>query len=213
MLSTSSCLGPPDLFAAAAGAAFDRASDVVGEIAAELAAKGLRGNIAHRTGVPISKQAWIKICRSPVYGGLICEQWTDYEFVRAKFDGPIRPDEWYRLQQVLDDRNTVARRLPRQQQHADFPLRGFLRCPKCGETVRGYAAVKKNGRRFPYYDCRTRPVAFASPSPRPMRGSWTFLANITPSPKLVEAFRRVVLEVWEEQYRKLNSQSNDLQNK
>jgi DNA invertase Pin-like site-specific DNA recombinase len=94
------------------------------EIAAELAAKGVRANIGNRTGKPLSKQGWSKICRNPVYGGLVREQWTDYEFVRAKFDGPIRPEEWYWLQRVLDDRtqgltivtfqgNGAAVRLPR----------------------------------------------------------------------------------------------------
>jgi DNA invertase Pin-like site-specific DNA recombinase len=181
----------------------------VSEVAKDLAEKGLKSN----KGNAVSKQGWTKICRSSVYGGLIRERWTNLEFVRAKFDGPITPDEWYRLQQVLDGRNTLARRLPRQEQHTDFPLRRFLQCPRCGESVRGYAAVKRNGSRFLYYDCRHPPCRFRVPVADAHKRFVEFLRDITPSRGLLDAFRKVVLEVWESEYRELNAHSNDLQQK
>jgi DNA invertase Pin-like site-specific DNA recombinase len=177
------------------------------EVARELQAKGLRSN----KGNPVSKQGWYKLCRSPVYGGLLCEKWTDGQFVRAKFDGPLTTDEWHRLQRVLDDRNTVARRLPRQAANPDFPLRGFLRCPRCGQAVRGYAAENRHGRRFPYYDCRNAACRFRVPVAETHTKFVALLRDITPSRELLEAFRRIVLGVWEQEYRELNAASNDLQ--
>ncbi len=183
----------------------------IGEVAAELAEKGLRGNVGNRVGKPLSNQGWNKICRNPVYGGLLCEKWTDYQFVRAKFDGPITASEWYRLQQVLDERNTFARRLPRKEQHPQFPLRGFLHCPRCNQPVRGYAAVKRSGKRFPYYDCRNRACRFRVPVAEAHKRFIDLLRDITPSPELLQAFRTAVLDVWEEEYRHLNSESSVLQ--
>src|SRR5205085_950120 len=52
------------------------------EVAEELAEKGLRSKNGNR----LSRQSWTNICRNPVYGGLLCEQWTNQEFIRAKFD-------------------------------------------------------------------------------------------------------------------------------
>ncbi len=177
------------------------------EISQELQTKGLLSSY----GNPISKQGWVKICRSPVYGGLLCEAWTDHEFVRAKFDGPLTPEEWYRLQQVLDGRNTLARRLPRKKFHEDFPLRGFLRCPSCGQPARGYAAQNKAGRRFLYYDCRAAACRFRVPVALAHKKFVELLRHVTPSPELLDAFRTVVLSVWEKEYRELNAASNDLQ--
>ena len=72
--------------------------------------------------------------------------WTTQRLLAVK-DHPVRVTG----QLFLDSRNTVARRLPKKKLHPEFPLRRFLRCPECGEPVRGYAAVKRDGRRFPYY--------------------------------------------------------------
>ncbi len=153
---------------------------------------------------------WVNICRAPVYGGLLYGPWTDHQFVRAKFDGPLTPDEWRRLQDVLDGRNVFARRLPRQQHHPEFPLRRFLRCPGCGEPVRGYAAVKRNGDRFPYYDCADKACGFRVPAPEAHRLFVDLLRDVTPAPELLALFRKVVLDVWQEQHRELLAQSNDL---
>lgn len=178
----------------------------IGQVAAELGEKGFR---THK-GNPPTKQTWTKICRNPVYGGLLYGPWTDYQFVRAKFDGPLSPEDWQRLQQVLDSRNTVARRLPRQQLNPEFPLRRFLRCPECGAPVRGYAAVKRNGRRFPYYDCGDSACRFRVPATEAHRLFMELLRDVTPSPELLALFRNVVLEVWDEQHRQLLSQTTDL---
>jgi site-specific DNA recombinase len=178
----------------------------VSEVAAELRAKGL----TTRQGNPLTKQTWTNICRSPVYGGLLCGPWTDHELVRAKFDGPLSPAEWQELQRVLDGRNTVARRRPRQQLHPAFPLRRFLRCPRCGTPVRGYAAVKRDGRRFPYYDCANRACRFRLRAADAHRMFVDLLRDVTPSPELLGLFRKVVLDVWEDQHRELMSQSSGL---
>jgi site-specific DNA recombinase len=178
----------------------------IAEVAAELREKGLRTN----RGKPPAAQTWTNICHAPVYGGLLYGPWTDNHFVRAKFDGPLTPEEWQRLQQTLDARNTVARRLPRQMAHPAFPLRRFLCCPKCQMAVRGYASVKRNGQRFPYYDCRNSSCQFRVPAVEAHRLFVELLRDVTPSPQLLDLFREVVLEVWEEQHRELLSESNDL---
>jgi len=176
------------------------------EIVDELREKGLRMN----TGNLITRQTWVNICRAPVYGGLLGGSWTDFQLVRAKFNGPLSPEEWQRLQQVLGSRNTVARRLPRQMHHPEFPLRRFLSCPKCRTPVRGYAAVKKNGQRFPYYDCANSACGFRIPVAEAHRMFVDLLQDVTPAPALLEMFRKIVLEVWEEEHRELLSRSNDL---
>ncbi|HYH66854.1 MAG TPA: recombinase family protein [Urbifossiella sp.] len=178
----------------------------VRQVADELREQGL----ITRSGNPLTRQTWTKICRAPVYGGMLCGPWTDYQFVRAKFDGPLTPDEWRRLQEVLDGRNTVARRLPRQASRPEFPLRRFLRCPKCRTPARGYHAVKKNDRRYSYYDCRNRACEFRIPAAEAHRMFVDLLRDVTPSPELLALFREVVLEVWESEHRELLAKSIDV---
>ncbi len=179
------------------------------EVAEELREKGLR---THK-GNLLSRQGWAKVCRSPVYGGLLCEVWTDHQFVRAKFDGPLTPSEWKELQEVLDGRQTIARRLPRHRMNDDFPLRRFLRCPNCNTAVRGYPVKKKNGRRYRYYDCSNRECRFRVPVEQAHKMFVDTLKEMAPTPEVLTLFRQIVLREWEEQWQELRSRSGNLQDK
>lgn len=171
------------------------------EVVDELRRKGFRT----RRGQPLSKQSWSLICRSPVYGGLLCGKWTDFRFVRAKFDGPLTPAEWHQLQRVLDGRRRIAAPAPRQRLRSEFPLRRFLRCPRCMASSRGYHAVGRRGRRFLYYDCQNAACRFRVPTERAHDLFVGLLRSVTPSASLLEAFRQVALRVWQEQVHELTS--------
>lgn len=175
----------------------------VKQVAALLRKKGFRtpkGNL-------LSVQGWEKILRNPLYGGWITGAWTDGERVRTKFPTPLTPEEWERLQEVLDARNTVARRLPRKSMHPSFPLRRFLRCPKCSVPVRGYAAVKPDGKRFSYYDCNNPACKFRIPSELAHAKFVAYLGTLVPAPHVMEAFRATVLDSWEVRCRELRVES------
>ena len=164
------------------------------QVAAELRRRGFRG----KYGRPIGNQAWSNICRSSVYGGLICEKWTNREMVRAKFDGPLTPDEWVRLQHVLDGRQRVALQAPRQTLHPDLPLRRFLRCPACGRPARGYRTVKRNGSTFDYYDCQRAECRFRVRAGDAHTAFVALLRRVTPAEDLLNLFREAVRLAWAE---------------
>ena len=175
----------------------------VTQVVAILRKKGFRTP----KGNPLSKQGWEKIIRNPLYGGWLSGAWTDGERVRAKFPTPLTPEEWERLQEVLDARNTVARRLPRKALHPSFPLRRFLRCPRCAVPVRGYAAVKSDGKRFPYYDCKNPACKFRIPAEQVHEKFVAYLGTLVPAPHVLDAFRATVLDNWESKCRELRTES------
>jgi hypothetical protein len=148
-----------------------------------------------------------------VYGGLLCEKWTDDQFVRAKFDGPLTPAEWRDLQWVLDGKQTVVHRLPRQHMHPDFPLRRFLRCPQCNAPVRGYVVKKKNGRQYRYYDCDNKACRFRVSIEQAHKLFVDLLQKMTPTPKVLKLFQEEVLRYWQEQWEEKRSVSNGLQDR
>jgi DNA invertase Pin-like site-specific DNA recombinase len=178
----------------------------VNEVAREVRGKGLTSS----RGNPISIQSWTMICRSPLYGGLLCGAWTDHRFVRAKFDGPLTPGEWHELQRVLDGRRRVAAPA-RQQVRPEFPLRRFVRCPACQSPVRGYASRGRRGNQFLYYVCGHAACGFRVPVAEAHRLFVDLLTGMTPSAELLALFRRVVLEVWEANLRELGTESAALQ--
>lgn len=149
----------------------------------------------------MSRQGWAKIVRSPVYGGWVCGAWTDGRLVPAKFAGPLAPDEWSRLQATLDARETAGRRRPRRAAHPSFPLRRFVRCPGCDRPARGYAAVKRGGRRYGYYDCDRPACRFRVPVAAAHDRFLAYLRSLAPAPGVLAAFRATAAEVLAERGR------------
>lgn len=172
------------------------------DIVNELSEKGL----VTRSGKPVFKQTWQNICRSPVYGGLLCGVWTDGKYVRAKFDGPLTPSEWHELQRVLDGKTRLALVAPRQQLREDLPLRRFLRCPECDKTARGYASINRAGNRFLYYDCRHSACGFRAGADTVHADFLNLLRDLTPSPELLHAFRELILDAWQDRTKTLRSE-------
>ena len=172
------------------------------EVAEEMRGSGLRTSRGNLVG----KQTWINICRAPVYGGLLRGEWTDGVFVRARFDGPLTPDEWTELQQVRDGKKRVGAPVPRQQVHPDFPLRRFLLCSGCGRTARGYVSVGRSGWAFEYYDCKEPACGFRVSSAEAHEAFVELLRRVRPAEPLLALFRELVLVTWEEKLRELAAQ-------
>lgn len=167
----------------------------ISEVVAWLKERGLRS----KHGKEIIHARWEEIIRNPVYGGFLQEAWTDGERIRAKFDGPLTPDEWERLQDVLNGGKAPALRRSPKALHEELPLRHFLRCPNCDGPTRGYPVVKKNGLKFLYYDCKNRACRFRVPAAKAHSLFVDYLGSLRPEPEVLEAFRLAVLERWHQE--------------
>ncbi len=177
----------------------------INEIVRELARNGLKS----REGKPIRPQTWTKICRNPVYGGLLREQWTEGLEVRAKFDGAITPDEWHELQRALDGRKEVIVKMPRKRLNPEYPLRRFLRCPRCNAPTTGYPSRGKMGKIYHYYSCPHKECHFSISRDEGQRAFLKFMSEVTPTKDTLNLFREIVLEQWHERYRLLTRESTD----
>lgn len=103
-------------------------------------------------GLPLSPQTFGQLMRNRIYIGQV-ESPDCGVSARGDFEPLIDEDTFYRAQAVLDGRVTVT--APRQRNHPDFPLRGFVRCESCGRPLTGSWSKGRNGR-YAYYHCRRR---------------------------------------------------------
>ncbi len=176
-------------------------------VARGLAIKGFKS----REGNLMTPQTWTKICRNPVYGGLMCELWTSNKIIKAKFDGAITPDEWHELQRVLDSNGKEMLRLPRQRLNPDFPLRRFILCPHCNAPARGYSSEGKSGDRYSYYDCGNKQCNFRVKANEAHALFGAYLERLKPSKEFLNLFRAILLRDWGERHKELNRESIELQ--
>lgn len=185
------------------------------EVAAELREKGFCTKPTFRNGVkkgrPITPQTWTKIVRNPIYGGILCEKWTDNQPVTAQFKGALSQTEWNTLQDVLDGRTKALMPSARKKHHADFPLRQFLLCPACGDKVRGSRSTGKMKKSYWYYHCKNKDCHFIGQTKDIHALFENYLKKITPSPELVQLFREVVLNAWADKYHLVSQAASNSQ--
>ncbi|TSC58394.1 MAG: site-specific recombinase, DNA invertase Pin [Candidatus Peregrinibacteria bacterium Greene0416_19] len=189
------------------------------QVTAELRAKGFcsrkyRAKSGEVKRNLITRQTWTKICRSPLYGGMLCSKWTDGKLIQAKFKGALTPEEWNRLQKALSGQGKRLVNFPRKKLNPQFPLRRFLRCSHCGSPSTGYPSYNRHGRYYYYYGCPNKACGrFRITAEEGQRAFVDYLKTVTPSKELLALFREAVLERWDEKYKMLTRENAELQRK
>ena len=151
-----------------------------------------------RSGKPISAQTFDKMLRNPLYAGWITSKWGIS--TRGQFDPIVGPELFSRAQGKLNGKND-ATRLARSRENADFPLRVFIRCAKCGQGLTGSFSTGRRGKRYPYYCCRLkgcRAVQFGRDSLH--HEFHQLLYSLFPEEGFLPLFREVVRDVWRQKH-------------
>ena len=105
-------------------------------------------------GFNCSKTTFWSILRNPVYMGKVFIRAYKEEaehLINGIHEPIVTPELFYTVQDILDGRkrNQPLKKLKRPQ----FPLRGLLICPRCGNTMTA-STSKGNGGNYDYYHCK-----------------------------------------------------------
>lgn len=106
-----------------------------------------KDDFVQHNGRRVSLTLWSKILCNPIYAGRIR---AFGELFEGRFKAIVDWELFRRVQEALQNRN---KRLPKyQQQRADFPLRGLIKC-NCGKRFTASWSRGRHGKRYPYYRC------------------------------------------------------------
>ncbi len=73
-------------------------------------------------------------------------------WVNGAHEALVNEQTFYTVQDILEGRrNNIPTKFKTVRD--DFPLRGFLACPRCGHTLTASISTGKSGAKFPYYHC------------------------------------------------------------
>ncbi len=125
----------------------------------EQASKGipqvdLLRNLKER-GTAISRTRFSLLLRNPMYMGKIevpAFEEEPYQLIEGVHEGIVSETLFYKVQQVLKG-NSSKKQLPKSTRSEVLPLRGILKCSKCGEKMTGSHSRGKMGMRYAYYHC------------------------------------------------------------
>jgi hypothetical protein len=160
----------------------------------DVISRATEAGLRSRKGRALSPQSFGQMMRNPIYVGKV--ESPDYGVsVQGDFEPLVDEATFYRAQAVLDGRVVVAG--PRQRNHPDFPLRGFVRCEICGRPLTGSWSKDRNGH-YAYYHCQ-RQCRAVNVSKAALEGAFADeLALLQPTFGYMRLVKERILCVWEQ---------------
>ena len=114
----------------------------------ELASIASKMGVKSRHGLKISKQLVAKIVVNPIYYGMVVV--PKFEISLMGSHEPIISEELFRRAQDVRH-GIIGRKLPRNKDNQEFPLRG-IKCSVCGKSFSG-GKTKGKTKYYQYYSC------------------------------------------------------------
>jgi hypothetical protein len=171
----------------------------------DVIARATEAGLRSRKGLKLSPQSFGQMMRNPIYAGKV--ESPDYGVsTKGNFEPLVDEATFYRAQAVLDGRIVVTG--PRQRNHPDFPLRGFVRCEACGRPLTGSWSKGRNGH-YAYYHCQ-RQCRAVNVSKATLEGAFVDeLALLQPTPGYMRLVKDRILHVWEQRRAEANERTTE----
>ena len=135
-----------------------------------------------------------RILRNPLYAGIIRVKWFP-EDIKALHQPLVSVETFTKVQLLLDGKRPFI--TPRTYNNPNFPLRNFVRCPKCGEKLTAGWSTGRNKKRYAYYHCRSGKCA-VNVKRDTLEGRFIeYLKSVQPKEDVLALFKAITLDVWE----------------
>ena len=120
-----------------------------------LACNQIREELNKSTSKKVSRTSFHIAIRNPIYyRKVFLEKHKDEDacLVEGQHEPLISEELFHRVQDVLEGKRRKERPNTKILSDENFPLRGFLICPRCGNNITGSASKGRNNRYY-YYHC------------------------------------------------------------
>ena len=151
----------------------------------QITALGLRT----RKGRLIPKQTFSRLVRNPFYAGWIVNGDTQ---VRGAHDALVTDEVFEQVQARLKGH------APHDIERDTFPLRGFVRCARCGKNLTAGWVTGRN-QKYPRYWCWTKGCRAVTVRAERLEGSFrTLIGIIQPEAHLLASLPTIAARSWEQ---------------
>ena len=140
-----------------------------------------------KKGKFLSSQSFSQTLKKPVYSGrIVVSEWNID--VSGKFQPLVTEATFDKVQAILSGRTVSV--TPRARSHADFPLRGFIKCGYCTERLTGSWSKGLN-RYYAYYHCQDGCIRETKDT---MESQFEeFMRQLQPNAGYMRLYREIVL--------------------
>lgn len=141
----------------------------------------------------LSKPLINKILRNPLYAGLIKVSWFP-DYIKGLHKPLIFQEQFFKAYAILHGKKPSV--TPKNRNNPDFPLRNFVRCPKCDQKLTAGWSTGRSGVKYPYYHCRTKGCSLNIRKENLERIFLDYLTCFQPNEEVITLFEEIVLDVW-----------------
>lgn len=166
---------------------------------------------------PLTVKKLQKIMIQPNYCGVICEKWTNYQPILAKYNGLVSIKLFNQASrgkvhivknsdnslQLLYDYNLNKNILKRQKNNPLFPFKNIVLCPLCRKPFLGSSPKGKSGKGFPIYHCSRGHRYFGISKKKLEYRIEEFVKNIKCKKEFLISFESTLLNKYRERQKEL----------
>lgn len=154
------------------------------------------------------KRFWLYI-QNPIYAGVVCEKWTNYQPVKGQFDGIVSFELFNaanRGKLALEEKDGVVEmtrqatpefQLRKGSNDAEYPYRKAVTCSDCRRPFYGSAA-KGRHRYYPGYHCNKRGHHFRVPKDELEKAVENFVHKVTFTDDHINDLMKAIEIVWQQ---------------
>jgi len=163
-------------------------------------------------GLNLSKQTMSKILRNVAYKGKIkVVNWFGDEEIDGLHEPIIEEELFDRVNFKLGIYKNFQK--PKTKIHEEFPLRGIIYCPICGNKLTAAFSTGRS-KKYPYYRCSTKGCEYRSKNKYEVENSFnSYLKKLTPKNHILGLFKNSMEDIWKENNKLENNNIKILNNK
>ncbi len=167
------------------------------------------------------KRFWIYI-QNPVYAGIICEKWTNYQPIKGKFKGLVSYETFNEANRgkltiiesdgviMLSKQVTPDFQLRKGSHHEEYPYRRIVMCSNCRQPLYGSAPRGQGGKYYPGYHCNKRGHYFRVPQAVLEAKVDNFTQALIFAPDHIGEVIAAVKTVWEQRQQVVNQEESTI---
>lgn len=152
-----------------------------------------------KSGKPMTPQLMEKMLKNPLYRGYI-PSWGGHN---GTFESIVSPALFSKCQ---PNATRSAHSSPRSANNPLFPLRKLVVCEECGVTLTGSTSTGRHGKKYPNYHHHDKTCQKRKSIPKAVFEQMfvEYLDSITPGPEYEKLFKAVVLDIWKNNYKRID---------
>jgi len=174
--------------------------------------------VARRGGNKLTVKVMDRHIKNMLYAGVICEKWTWYKPIKARFNGLVSIEtfnqaNWNSVTIVQNGAELEAKDLKaktkqiQRSTNDNYPFRGVVACPECGRLFCGSASRGRLGKYYPAYHCSHHGHYLRIPKERFEQSIYEFVSHITTKSGYIEKIAGYVITEW---HKRENQNANNI---